>query len=105
MKVRKMTLWFKDESGQEFTAHMWGRRFVDKGKDIAVGSGATMLCGQSYLPALKPVESTGQIAVRTCSVLCMTIPQDLVLGNYRPCRRHEARHSPRLGSRQLLRVG
>ena len=38
MKVPKLTLLFKDESGQEFSVHLWGRRFVDKGKDIAVGS-------------------------------------------------------------------
>ena len=37
MKVRKVTLWLKDESEQELAVHLWGGRFVDQGTKIAIG--------------------------------------------------------------------
>ena len=38
MKVPKTTLWLKDESGQELAVHLWGRRFVEQGKEIDLAS-------------------------------------------------------------------
>eukprot|EP00438_Fugacium_kawagutii_P003712 Skav224962 [mRNA] locus=scaffold2811:5582:7589:- [translate_table: standard] len=37
MKTPKMTLGLKDESGQELAVHLWGGRFVSRGKDVALG--------------------------------------------------------------------
>ena len=101
MKVPKLTLLFKDESGQEFSVHLWGRRFVDKGKDIAVGSVVQV---DNALLSKIPAGIEASWEYWPDSSKNMFSAQDLALGNYRPCRRLEARHSPCLGSRQL-RVG
>ena len=61
----------------------------------------TMLCCRRSLPASRRAVSTGWIAARIGSVLCMSIPQAAVSRNWRLCLTRGVRRCLCLGSRLL----